>query len=297
MILSVSRKTLWRIKIVAAAWLPAFACSMTTGCMAQDRASNASSSTSAPWTSHRSAVTLAEKSLPSAAEKLLFAQLNESRVLAGLAPLHCDGNLAAAAHEHCVLMVRHEALSHQFPGEPDLLRRISGTGAAFSALAENVAVAPTAEEIHYEWMHSPPHRANILDPQLTAVGIAAIPGRKGVYAVQDFSLAREKLSLEEQEETVRTLISATGVHVSDDSDHARLSDARRTCKMKESYAGNPSSIVRFETSDLNELPSRLKSALREGKFHSAAVGACSSEDGESEGFTHFRVAVLLYKTP
>jgi uncharacterized protein YkwD len=280
----VSRATL----LAASAWLVASAC------LAQDRPPNASQTV----TPHaiRSGSAVAEKSSQPVAEKLLFEQLNESRVFAGLPPLHWDSNLAAAAREHCAVMVHHEALSHQFPGEADLLTRISGTGASFSALAENVAVAPTAEEIHYEWMHSPPHRANILDPQLTAVGIAAMPGRKGVYAVQDFSLAREKLSLEEQEETVRTLISAAGVRVSDDPNHSRLSDARRTCRMKESYVGNPSSIVRFESSDLSALPPRLQSALREGKFHSAAVGACSPESGESEGFTHFRLAVLLYTT-
>jgi uncharacterized protein YkwD len=296
MIFSVRGKTRSRIKISAVV-LSALAYAMAPEYMAQDRPPYASPSTSAHLAAHPAAKTVGEKSSPSAAEKLLFEQLNESRVLAGLAPLHWDGKLAAAAHEHCVVMVRHEALSHQFAGEPDLLERISGTGAAFSALAENVAVAPTAEEIHYEWMHSPPHRANILDPKLTAVGVAAIQGHKGVYAVQDFSLARERLSLAEQEETVRTLISATGVRISDDPSHSRQSDARRTCKMKESYSGSPSSIVRFESSDLNELPSRLESALREGKFHSAAVGACAPEGGESEGFTHFRLAVLLYTTP
>jgi uncharacterized protein YkwD len=273
--------------LAAGAWLIAAAC------FAQDRPPSAPQ---ARPQAVRSASAVAEKSSQSASEKLLFEQLNESRVLAGLAPLHWDSNLAAAAREHCAVMVHHEALSHQFPGEPDLLKRISGTGASFSALAENVAVAPTAQEIHYEWMHSPPHRANILDPQLTAVGIAAMPGHKGVYAVQDFSLAREKLSLEEQEETVRTLISAAGVRVSDDPNHSRLGDARRTCRMKESYSGSPSSIVRFESSDLSELPPRLLAALREGRFHSAAVGACSLGSGESEGFTHFRLAVLLYTT-
>jgi uncharacterized protein YkwD len=67
---------------------------------------------------NRSASAVAEKSSQSASEKLLFEQLNESRVLAGLAPLHWDSNLAAAAREHCAVMVHHEALSHQFPGEP-----------------------------------------------------------------------------------------------------------------------------------------------------------------------------------
>jgi uncharacterized protein YkwD len=231
--------------------------------------------------------------VPSGAEKLLFDQLNESRVLAGLPALRWDAELAAAARTHCALMVQHEDLSHQFPGEPALQQRLRQAGVGFSAAAENVAVAPTAEEIHYEWMHSPPHRANILDPQLTAVGIATIPGNQGVYAVQDFALATEKATLTQQEEKIRALIESTGVRTADDPSHTQWSDARKTCQMPGGYAGKPASVVRFEASDLSKLPDRLQKSLASGKYHAAAVGACSPPD-DGSGFTHFRFAVLLY---
>ncbi|MGA2421659.1 MAG: CAP domain-containing protein [Candidatus Acidiferrum sp.] len=230
---------------------------------------------------------------PSGPEKLLFDQLNESRVLGGLQALRWDADLAAAARKHCAVMVQHEELSHQFAGEPALQQRLQQAGVGFSAAAENVAVAPTAEEIHYEWMHSPPHRANILDPQLTAVGIAAMAGNKGVYAVQDFALAVEKMSLIEQEERIRLLIAATGVRTADDPNHTQSNDARKTCLLPSGYAGKPASVVRFETADLSRLPDRLQKSLAGGKYRAAAVGACSpAEDGS--GFTHFRLAVLLY---
>lgn len=294
MILSSNKKISLRFKSVGCAMsLAALAGFIPPVCAAQDRPPYASQQGQDYSASYRSAAAAAEKSSQSASEKLLFQQLNESRVLAGLTPLHWDRSLAAAAREHCAVMVHHDALSHQFPGEPDLRQRASGKGASFSVLAENVAVAPAADEIHYEWMHSPPHRANILDPQLTAVGIATMPGQKGVFAVQDFSLAVLQLTLEQQEEEIRYLISAAGVRVSDDPDHVRLRDARQTCQMKDGYAGKPSSIVRFETSDLSALPSRLQSSLLTGKFRSAAVGACSPGNND-EGFTHFRLAVLLY---
>jgi uncharacterized protein YkwD len=294
MILSSNMKISSRCKFVTCAMsLATLTGFISPVCAAQDRPPYASQPAPGHGASHRSSATAPEKSSQSASEKLLFQQLNESRVLAGLAPLHWDRNLAAAAREHCAVMVHHEALSHQFPGEPHLRQRASGNGASFSVLAENVAVAPAADEIHYEWMHSPPHRANILDPQLTAVGIAAMPGQKGVFAVQDFSLAVQQLTLVQQEDELRYLISAAGVHVSDDPDHTRLRDARQTCQMKDGYAGKPSSIVRFETSDLSALPPRLQSSLLTGKFRSAAVGACPPENSD-EGFTHFRLAVLLY---
>ena len=66
--------------------------------------------------------------------------------------------------------------------------RASQAGARFSSLAENVAEGPSAEAIHREWMNSPPHRANLLDPQLDSVGIAVAERNGILFAVEDFSL-------------------------------------------------------------------------------------------------------------
>jgi uncharacterized protein YkwD len=230
---------------------------------------------------------------PAGDEEILFEHVNESRVLAGLAALQWDANLAAAARQHCVLLVQHEALSHQFPEEDGLKERLRHTGAEFSVAAENIAMAATPDELHYEWMHSPPHRANILDPDLNAIGIAELPGRKGLYAVQDFARAVEKMSFPEQEERVRLLISAAGVHTADNPERTQWSDARATCGMKDGYAGKPAEVVRFETSDLSQLPAKLKTSLASGRYHSAAVGACQPRNS-GDGFAVFRVAVLLY---
>ena len=230
---------------------------------------------------------------PSGAEKILFDQLNESRVLTGLSALRWDANLAAAARKHCALLVQHEALSHQFPGEAGLQQRLNEAGEEFSVAAENVAMAQTAEEIHYEWMHSPPHRANILDPQLTAVGIATMPGSRGIYAVQDFALAFERMTLSEQEAKVRSLISAMGVRTADNPEHTQWSDARKTCQMPTGYAGKATYVVRFETADLSKLPAALQKSLASKKYDFAAVGACTPAN-DGTGFTHFRFAVLLH---
>jgi uncharacterized protein YkwD len=230
---------------------------------------------------------------PSGDEKILFEHVNESRVLAGLLALRWDARLAAAARGHCALLVQHDALSHQFPGEPGLQQRLNFAGAEFSVAAENVALAPTPDEIHYEWMHSSPHRANILDPQLNAIGIAAMPGNRGLYAVQDFSHAVEQLSLPEQEEKVRDLIAATGVHTADNPAHTQWSDARKSCSRSSGFAGKPASVVHFETSDVSKLPPQLEASLRSGKYRSAAVAACEAHNSTS-GFTQFRFAVLLY---
>ena len=171
-------------------------------------------------------------------------------------------------------------------------QRISDSGAGFSALAENVALAATADEIHFAWMNSAGHRANILDPKLTAVGISVQPGNRGLYAVQDFSLQVGNISMGQQEERVRELLSAAGVRPADNGGHTATSDARRACLQGDRYLGKAAMVARFETSDLSKLPDKLQSAAASGKYRSAAVGACDAM--ASGGFTRFRLAVLLY---
>src|SRR5437016_3271624 len=98
------------------------------------------------------------------AERALLEDANRERVAQGLAPLHWNANLAAAAHAHALLMAQRNTLSHQFSGEAPLQDRARSAGARFTVVAENVAEGPSAEMIHASWMHSPPHRANLLDP-------------------------------------------------------------------------------------------------------------------------------------
>ncbi len=50
--------------------------------------------------------------------------------------------------------------------------------------------------------------------------------------------------------------------------------------------------MRYETGDLSRLPGDLEQKIQSGRYRAAAVGACDA--GSSQGFTRFRVAVLLY---
>ncbi len=155
------------------------------------------------------------------AERALLEDANRERVAQGLAPLRWNANLAAAAHAHALQMVQHNTLSHQFAGEAPLQDRARSAGARFTEVAENVAEGPSAEMIHVSWMHSPPHRANLLDPELTDIGIAVAVGAPGpgsgrapmLFAVQDFSQAVPELSLNEQEHVVAAALAARGLQV------------------------------------------------------------------------------------
>jgi hypothetical protein len=186
-------------------------------------------------------------------------------------------------------MAGHDDISHQFPGEPELAVRGSNAGAHFSLITENVGEAPTSVIIHDLWMHSPGHRANLLDPNVDSIGIAIVTRDHQLYAVEDFARTVETLTITEQERTVAGILAQSGVQVVDST-----SDARQTCTMSTGYAGarQPRYIMRYTAASLTEIPSQLKTRLTSGKYHQAVVGACSAT--RNSPFTAYNIAVLLY---
>lgn len=224
---------------------------------------------------------------PSANERFLFDAVNHERLNRELPPLRWDSTLADAARAHARRMAGADSLSHQLPGEPDLVARVKDAGTHFSRVAENVARGVEAEDLHAGWMQSPGHRRNILDPQLNALGIAVVEKRGVLFAVQDFAHAVPRLSLEQQEQEVGRLLRAYGLTI-----RGNTEDARKTCRSAEAYFGPaPVSIFRFDAPELDRLPERLEQKLKGGGYRSAAVGACIN--GEDR-FTGFRIALLLY---
>ncbi|MGB7436174.1 MAG: CAP domain-containing protein [Candidatus Acidiferrum sp.] len=224
----------------------------------------------------------------SAADQTLLNAANRDRTAAGLSPLKWDPALAKAAHQHALRMAHMNQLSHQFPGEPAMQDRARQAGARFSVIAENVAQGPTVPGLHTQWMNSAPHRANIMDPELNAVGISVVQSGNMFFAVEDFSASVPSLSLEEQEKQVAAQIQSQGLQVTTGS-----ADARKTCELDRGWAGpTPASVLRYEMADLSHIPDEVMQKITSGKYHSASVGACHAA-GKSE-FTHFRVALLLF---
>lgn len=223
------------------------------------------------------------------AEQYLVAALNQERAASGMSALAWNPQLAAAARQHAIRMAQVGAISHHFAGEQELADRTSAMGAQFSSIAENVAVGQTAITLHEAWMHSPGHRANILDASLTSVGIAVVPYRGRLWAVQDFARDVANLSLNEQETRVQALLQRYpmlhGVAVSD--------DARGTCGLSTGFAGDrrPSFVVRYTASNLSRLPDQLTTRFASGKYTHAEVGACHGAKGT---FTSYNIAVMLF---
>ena len=226
---------------------------------------------------------------PAGDERVLFEAANRERASRHLPLLRWDPALARAARDHAVQMAHANVISHQLPGEKGLSERASQAGARFRLIEENVGVAVGAAELHSAWMKSPPHRANLLNPQIDAAGIAVVASMGQLFAVQDFARLTPALSLDEQESEVRALLVARGLRIVNTA-----GDLRKTCALDRGIVpgDHPKYIFRYQTADLRELPKELVTELRHSGYRSAAVGACeSSEEG---GFTGFRLAILLF---
>lgn len=222
------------------------------------------------------------------AEQVLYDAVNRERASLGLQQLQWDTALANAARLHTTLLAEHDALSHRFNGEADLQTRLRLAGATFRLVAENVAQAPDVQSLHIAWMNSPPHRANILDPQVNSIGIAIERRGEQYFATQDFSASVVQLNREEQEQEVARLLQANGLGVI-----ANPEEARKNCDQSRAfYTTQPVSISRFETSDLGRLPNELARMAASGRYRRAAVGAC--EVPTVTPFARFRLTVILY---
>ena len=105
-------------------------------------------------------------------EQRVFELTNIERGNHGLPPLQWDNRLGTAARLHSQDMTRNRVMGHTGSDGSSPADRISRAGFAWSRWAENVAWGQrTAEEAVRWWMNSPPHRANILDRNVTHLGV------------------------------------------------------------------------------------------------------------------------------
>ncbi|HVX32497.1 MAG TPA: CAP domain-containing protein [Solirubrobacterales bacterium] len=110
--------------------------------------------------------------------------INRVRAHYGLRRLVFNRSLRDAATGHSDSMVAHHYFGHEGPGG-SMDSRISRTGylhrARAFAVGENIGGGPgrrygSPKAVFEEWMHSPPHRANILDPSYRDVGVGVARG-------------------------------------------------------------------------------------------------------------------------
>lgn len=115
---------------------------------------------------------------------------NLERRAAGLGELTVNARLEQAAQIHAADMARLDQMEHDLPtvAQPTLKSRADYVGYVFSWLGENIAYNyPDAGSVQFAWISSAGHRANILGPQFTEIGIGLARNSRGeLYFCQVF---------------------------------------------------------------------------------------------------------------
>jgi uncharacterized protein YkwD len=239
-------------------------------------------------------------------ERQIFDWTNQEREKAHVPPLEWNGRLAVAARLHSDEMAKQGQLSHQLPNEPAFSQRISDRGARFSAAAENVGFADDAETLQSGWMHSPGHRANILNPTYDEIGIGIVRKGDRFYATEDFDKGVQNLSAQEFEDGVtneiarirrqRGLAQFRVTH--------SLSLERTACSGETSAraafadVNHPGAAemraFNFTAQSPDQLSNNLKQRVLDLPTGAVSIGACSTSD-PAKGFSGYRVLIVLYR--
>jgi len=218
---------------------------------------------------------------------------NQARAAQGARPLKWDASLGEAARQHCLRMAQEGPIAHRYGGEADLGERAGAAGAHFSLIEENVAIGPTPAAIHDEWMHSEGHRTNLLNPQVDRVGVALVASRGVLYAVADYAAGVPVLTAEQVEARIGALVRVSGVVVRRDPAAARAACAMDRGMPVAESGPQPMFVMRWQDTNLDQLPKKLVNQLGSGQYREAAVGSCPAQYVEG-AFTVYRIAALLY---
>ena len=115
---------------------------------------------------------------------------NAERQKAGLAPLAANAQLANAAQAYSEVLASTGCFEHTCGPVPDFAERDVQAGyTGWTAIGENIAAGyPSPEAVVAGWMASPGHRANILSPRFTELGVGVVTGggKLGTYWTQEF---------------------------------------------------------------------------------------------------------------
>ncbi|WP_243697568.1 CAP domain-containing protein [Geodermatophilus obscurus] len=120
------------------------------------------------------------------AEAAVLALVNEARADAGCGALTADPALAAVARAHSADMRDRDYFSHTSPEGLSPFDRAEQAGVGYSR-AENIAFGQSdAAAVMEAWLESPGHRENILDCDLTRLGVGVAEGPGGPWWTQLF---------------------------------------------------------------------------------------------------------------
>ncbi len=106
----------------------------------------------------------------------MVALVNNERASRGLQPLQVDARLVKLAKMKSVDMIKNNYFGHTSPVYGSPYDMMKAEGITYRKAGENIAGAGTVAQAHTGLMNSAGHRANILDPAYTRIGIGIVKG-------------------------------------------------------------------------------------------------------------------------
>jgi uncharacterized protein YkwD len=104
----------------------------------------------------------------------LMELLNRTRAEVGLPALEADARLDQIALAHSQDMQAHDFVGHTSPTTGTAAERVTRAGIHSGLVLENIGRGYSAAEVHRGLMDSPGHRANLVNPTATHVGIGVV---------------------------------------------------------------------------------------------------------------------------
>ncbi len=121
-------------------------------------------------------------------EQRAFSLLNADRAANGLPPLRINMKLTSLAEDYAQDMINRNFFAHNNPEGQTPFDRMRARGIPFGYAGENLAINNSVANAENAFMNSSGHRANILNPHYTQVGVGVrYNGGGSVYVVQEFT--------------------------------------------------------------------------------------------------------------
>lgn len=121
-------------------------------------------------------------------EREVIDLTNKERAKNGLSKLKANTKLAEVAQAKSDDMLENGYFSHNSPNYGSPFQMMQEFGVSYQSAAENIAAGQqSAEKVVQDWMNSPGHRRNIMNGELTHIGIGySTGGSQGTYWTQMF---------------------------------------------------------------------------------------------------------------
>lgn len=113
--------------------------------------------------------------------------MNADRIANGLPTLKVNNQLVGLAERYAQDMINRGFFSHYDPEGRSPFDRMKQAGISYRSAGENLAINRNVTAAETAFMNSPGHRANILNPSYTEIGIGVKYASNGqAYVVQEF---------------------------------------------------------------------------------------------------------------